>query len=132
MVSKSRGVMDGQLFAIRHLLIFREELVRFRMEFLITEKDLDFTHMRDHMRRVLSGEVSVFQLSTTSVAQFVTWTAPRVTDTQIDSKKRLEKQLKESCETLIMMVTKSIVEPLLAFLTKVKNGLFETNCDGFR
>lgn len=54
-VSKAKTQMDGQLFAIRHLLILREELVRFRMEFLVTEKDLDFTHMRDHMRRVLSG-----------------------------------------------------------------------------
>lgn len=132
--------MDGQLFAIRHLLILREELVRFRMEFLVTEKDLDFTHMRDHMRRVLSGpytfqdrfrgslfagEVSVFHLPASSMAQLVTWTAPRVTDTQVDSKKRLEKQLKESCESLIMMITKAIVEPMLAFLTKV-NCLVES------
>ena len=54
-VSQNAGALQGQLFAIRHLLILREELVRFRMDFSLTEKDLDFHHMRDHMRRVLSG-----------------------------------------------------------------------------
>ena len=142
-VSKAQGMVEAQLFAIRHLLILREELVRFRVEFLFTEKDLDFTHMRDHMRRVLSGkrllghvkspsfrqgcflgEISVFQLPGSTMAQLVSWTTPRVTDTQVDSKKKLEKQLKESCEALIMMITKAIVEPMLSFLTKVICYLF--------
>eukprot|EP00210_Caulerpa_lentillifera_P003273 g3124.t1 len=118
-ISRASSELDGQLFAIRHLLLLREKLVPFRIDFSMTEKDLDFTHMRDHMRRVLSGEVSVFQLPTNNVVQLVTWTAPRITDSQVDSKKQLEKQLKLSSEALITMVTKSIVEPILAFLTKV-------------
>ena len=61
----------------------------------------------------------MFRLPATNVAQLVSWTAPRVTDVQVDSKKRLEKQLKESCEALIIIATKALVEPLLNFLTKV-------------
>jgi hypothetical protein len=32
----------------------------------VTDIDLDFSHMRDHMRRILSGEISVFTLSSSN------------------------------------------------------------------
>ena len=38
---------------------------------------------------------------------------------QVDSKKELEKLLKVTCEVFIMSVTKSTVEPMLSFITKV-------------
>jgi hypothetical protein len=37
----------------------------------------------------------------------------------IDGKKKLEKNLKSTCEQFIMLVTKITVEPLLSFMTKV-------------
>jgi hypothetical protein len=37
----------------------------------------------------------------------------------VDSKKDLEKQLKQVCEEFIMAATKSTVEPMLSFITKV-------------
>ena len=38
---------------------------------------------------------------------------------QVDSKRELEKLLKLTCEAFIMAVTKSSVEAMLSFLTKV-------------
>lgn len=38
---------------------------------------------------------------------------------QVDSKRELEKLLKLTCEAFIMAVTKSTVEAMLSFLTKV-------------
>lgn len=58
-ISRLSSEMDGQLFSIRHLLLLREQLIPFRIDFSMTEKDLDFTHMRDHMKRVLSGTITL-------------------------------------------------------------------------
>jgi hypothetical protein len=40
---------------IQHLLFLREQIAQFDVEFSVTDIDLDFTHMRDHMRRIMSG-----------------------------------------------------------------------------
>lgn len=120
MIGEKSGRMDGQLFTIRHLLLLREEIAIYKAEFSVVEKDLDFSHMRDHLRRILNGEASLFALSNNNaVVQLVSRAGPRVLNSQIDSKKRLEKQLKEVCEDLIMSVTKTTVEPMLSFITKV-------------
>ncbi|GMH44082.1 hypothetical protein BSKO_12016 [Bryopsis sp. KO-2023] len=120
LIGEKSGRMDGQLFTIRHLLLLREQIAVYKAEFSVVEKDLDFSHMRDHLRRILMGETSLFTFSSNNaVLQLVSRGGPRVFDNQIDSKKRLEKQLKESCEELIMLVTKMTVEPMLSFITKV-------------
>lgn len=52
---QSRSVMDGQLFAIKQLLVLREQIAPFEADFAVVERGLDFSHMRDYLRRTLSG-----------------------------------------------------------------------------
>ncbi|KAK4755603.1 hypothetical protein SAY87_009360 [Trapa incisa] len=116
-IAKRSSPMDGQLFLIKHLLILREQIAPFDIEFLVTHKELDFSHLLDHLRRILRGQASLFDWSrSTSLARTL---SPRVLESQMDAKKELEKCLKATCEEFIMAVTKLVVDPMLSFVTKV-------------
>ncbi|KAL5786510.1 hypothetical protein ACOSQ2_008902 [Xanthoceras sorbifolium] len=117
LIVKRSTPMDGQLFLIKHLLILREQIAPFDIEFSVTHKELDFSHLLEHLRRILRGQASLFDWSrSTSLARTL---SPRVLESQIDAKKELEKSLKATCEEFIMAVTKLIVDPMLSFVTKV-------------
>jgi hypothetical protein len=119
-VATKSSPVDGQLFLIKHLIILREQIAPFNADFSVSIKDLDFTHMRGHMRRMLGGEMSFFSLTPdNALYQLASEGRPRVVESRIDSKAELEKQLKAACEAYIMTVTKQIVEPMLSFITKV-------------
>ncbi|KAI3426341.1 hypothetical protein D9Q98_008714 [Chlorella vulgaris] len=119
-ILKSKGVMDSQLFAIKQLLALREQIAPFEADFAVVERDLDFTHMRDYLRRTLSGQLPLFSLRADSaMGQLLGKGVPRIAESQVDSKKELERALKSTCESYIMHVTKLTVEPLLSFITKV-------------
>ncbi|CAN0920500.1 Conserved oligomeric Golgi complex subunit 3 [Linum grandiflorum] len=117
LIAKRTTAMDGQLFLIKHLLILREQIAPFDIEFSVTHKELDFSHLLEHLRRILRGQTSLFDWSrSTSLARTL---SPRVLESQFDAKKELEKSLKATCEEFIMSVTKSVVDPMLSFVTKV-------------
>ncbi|GAB4817343.1 hypothetical protein N2152v2_004389 [Parachlorella kessleri] len=119
-IMKSASLMDGQLFAIKQLLVLREQIAPFEAEFAVVERDLDFSHMRDYLRRTISGQLPLFSLGNdNAVVQLMSRGGPRVRESALDSKKDLERQLKATCEAFIMHVTKLVVEPMLSFITKV-------------
>lgn len=117
LISQRSSPMDGQLFLIKHLLILREQIAPFDIEFSATHKELDFSHLLEHLRRLFRGQASLFDWSRSS--SLARTFSPRVLESQVDAKKELEKSLKATCEEFIMSVTKLIVDPLLSFVAKV-------------
>ncbi|XP_068659617.1 conserved oligomeric Golgi complex subunit 3 isoform X1 [Aristolochia californica] len=115
-IAKRSSPMDGQLFLIKHLLVLREQIAPFDIEFSVTHKELDFSHLLEHLRRILRGQALFDWSRPTSLARNL---SPRVLENQIDAKKELEKSLKVTCEEFIMSVTKLVVDPMLSFVTKV-------------
>eukprot|EP00227_Mantoniella_beaufortii_P002645 CAMPEP_0197613336 /NCGR_PEP_ID=MMETSP1326-20131121/58966_1 /TAXON_ID=1155430 /ORGANISM="Genus nov. species nov., Strain RCC2288" /LENGTH=793 /DNA_ID=CAMNT_0043182195 /DNA_START=165 /DNA_END=2546 /DNA_ORIENTATION=- len=123
-IMRQTGNLDGQLFAIKHLLVLREQIAPFEPDlaaYSIPVKELDFSHMRGQMRRMLAGELSLFSTSSDANALLVLAAkgAPRVVELTIDSRRDLERHLRMACEAYIMSVTRLIVEPMLSFITKV-------------
>lgn len=114
-----RGALDGQLFAIAHLVYLREQIAPFDAEFVSTQKELEFSHMREYLRRVLSGDQSLFALGAENIlVHLASQGAPRVVQSQVDSKKELEDALKGQCEAFIMTITKLMIDAVLSFLAK--------------
>lgn len=123
-IMKHSGNLDGQLFAIKHLLVLREQIAPFEPDLAahsVPVRELDFSHMRGQMRRMLAGELSLFSTSPDANALLVLAAkgAPRLVESTIDSRRELERHLKVACEAYIMSVTRRIVEPMLSFITKV-------------
>ncbi|KAI3871200.1 hypothetical protein MKW98_015100, partial [Papaver atlanticum] len=117
LIAKNSSTVDGQLFLIKHLLILREKIAPFDIEFSVTHKELDFSHLLENVRRLLRGQASLFDWTrSTSLARTL---SPRVLESQLDAKKDLERNLKTTCEEFIMLVTKLVVDPMLSFVTKV-------------
>lgn len=118
-IAKQAGLMDGYLFQIKQLFILREQLAPFTATFQHTEKALDLSYMRDHLRRIVAGQASLFSLSMdNALLQFVRQ-GSLVKENQVDAKQQLDAQLKDTCERFIVAVTKTVVEPMLSFITVV-------------
>jgi len=118
-VTKSAGPLHGRLFAARQLLLLREGIAPLEADFAVVERDLDFSHLRDYLRQTLTGQLPIFTFSSSNAVVQLVSRGPWLSESQLDAKRDLERALKTACETIIMGITKSTVDPALTFLTKV-------------
>ena len=119
LLAVKKSTIDSLLFLIRHLLLLREQITPFDSSFSVTQQTLDFTHTIDAFRNIINNKSNLFSFTTQNpLYTVVQQSIPQIETQQVDSRKDLEKELKIAVETFIMVVTKSITDPLLSFLTK--------------
>ncbi|KAL8567223.1 hypothetical protein ACOMHN_046633 [Nucella lapillus] len=133
-ITKRKAALDGQLFVIKHLLILREQIAPFQVDFSIRETHLDFSKMKemaqshgglgissiiDAAYSLVQKKSQLFALNASnSLLQFVLEGTPQVTEMFIDSKRDVDQQLKTTCEDFINHVTDLFTAPLHTFLSR--------------
>lgn len=83
-MSTGSGPMDGQLFQVRQLLVLREGIAPFQANFTAVDRVLDFSHLRDQLRRIAGAPGALFRLgSDNAVLGLVSRGTPRVLESQV-------------------------------------------------
>ncbi|KAA8492116.1 Conserved oligomeric Golgi complex subunit 3 [Porphyridium purpureum] len=108
-LSATEAAEHAQCFQIWQLLMLREQISPFDVDFAYTEKELDFYELRQLLTHVLRGHVTFRALAQPPAA-----TKERV----VDSKRSLEHELRSACEAFILKETRLVLDPILAFLAK--------------
>jgi conserved oligomeric Golgi complex subunit 3 len=123
-ISTNKTSTDGKLFEIKHLLILREQIAPFRVDFTMKETSLDFSKVKTAAYELLQKRKQLFALGTNNaLLEFLLDGAPQVKEHLLDSRKDVDRQLKLTCEQFIKDVTKQLVGPILLFIENAQNLL---------
>jgi conserved oligomeric Golgi complex subunit 3 len=102
---------DGQLFLVKQLLVLREQISPFEVDFATNSVELDIQFSK--LVGVLPG---IFRAEWRGFWEMLRANEPKLVDHRIDSKKDLERHLKLACETFINSQTSDLVGPIIEFL----------------
>lgn len=112
-------MIDGQLFLIKHLLILREQIAPFHIDSAVKEMALDFSKIKSAAVELLRARSTLFSFnSNNAMLQFLLEGTPSVTETYIDSRKEVDRQLKKICEDFIQSISDQFIGLLRDFLSK--------------
>eukprot|EP00112_Aurelia_sp_Birch-Aquarium-sp1_P012947 Seg2728.2 transcript_id=Seg2728.2/GoldUCD/mRNA.D3Y31 product="Conserved oligomeric Golgi complex subunit 3" protein_id=Seg2728.2/GoldUCD/D3Y31 len=119
-ITERKGAINGHLFFIKHLLILREQIAPFDVDFAIKEVALDFSKMKTAAFGLLSKGTRLLSLSSNNaILEFLLEGVPQLTEYCLDSKKEVDNQLKDVCEQFITTAVESFINPLGSFLDKI-------------
>lgn len=123
-IAANKTSIDGKLFEIKHLLILREQIAPFRVDFTMKETSLDFSKVKTAAYELLQKRKQLFALGTNNaLLEFLLDGAPQVKEQLLDSRKDVDRQLKIACENYIKDVTKQLVDPILTFIESAQSVL---------
>ncbi|KAG0236793.1 Golgi transport complex subunit 3 [Actinomortierella wolfii] len=118
MIKENQGVVDGQLFLIKHLLILKEQITPFEGNFVHVTKEVDFSRMTDALTKLFRDRSNLLSFGSWlgAVSQTIT---PKLVDSYLDARQEIDRDLKVCCETFILDQGKAAVESLAGFMNRV-------------
>ncbi|XP_045457050.1 conserved oligomeric Golgi complex subunit 3 [Melitaea cinxia] len=120
-ISSNKTNIDGELFQIKHLLILREQIAPFQVDFVVKETTLDFSNMKNAAYGLIQKPRQIFSLnSNNALLEFLLEGTPMVREHLLDSRKEVDRQLKSCCETFIKYSTEILAGPLIEFIEKAQ------------
>ncbi|CRK92758.1 CLUMA_CG006329, isoform A [Clunio marinus] len=123
-IAAKKTNIDGKLFEIKHLLILREQIAPFRVDFTMKQTSLDFSRVKTAAFELLQKRKQLFSISSNNaLLEFFIDGAPEVKEQLLDSRKDVDRQLKISCEFFITNVTTEVVGPVLSFIENAEKFL---------
>lgn len=123
-ISQRKTAMDGELFEVKHLLILREQIAPFQVDFTIRETSLDFSKVKTAAFGLLQRRRQLLSLNANNaLLEFLLDGTPAVREQLIDSRRDVDLRLKATCEKFIASATTALVGPLQTFLTQVQSFL---------
>lgn len=115
----SQSPIDGELFEIKHLLILREQIAPFRVDFTVRETSLDFSKVKTAAFGLLQKRKQLFAMgSNNALLEFLLEGTPQVKEHFLDSRKDVDRQLKTVCEQFIKDATKLLIGPVATFIER--------------
>ncbi|XP_012259696.2 conserved oligomeric Golgi complex subunit 3 [Athalia rosae] len=119
-INDRSGPLDAELFQVKHLLILREQIAPFQVDFTIKEYSLDFSKVKTAAFGLLEKRSRLFTLSNNALLEFLLEGAPQMKEQLIDSRKHVDAKLKSTCQRLIQHATHLLIEPVIKLLEKAK------------
>ncbi|KAI8121820.1 Conserved oligomeric Golgi complex subunit 3 [Lucilia cuprina] len=114
--------IDGELFEIKHLLILREQIAPFRVDFTVKETSLDFSKVKTAAFGLLQKRKQLFSMgSNNALLEFLLEGTPQIKEHLLDSRKEVDRQLKFVCEKFIKDSLQTLAAPLVTFLEKAQS-----------
>ncbi|XP_044742124.1 conserved oligomeric Golgi complex subunit 3 [Chrysoperla carnea] len=121
LITQRKSPLDGDLFQIKHLLILREQIAAFQVDFTARETTLDFTKVKEAAADLMHRK-NLFKMdSNNAILKFLLEGTPQVKEHLLDSKKDADLQLKKTCQHLIMHVTNLLIDPLQQLNQKIQD-----------
>uniref|UniRef100_A0A1A9WXK5 Conserved oligomeric Golgi complex subunit 3 n=1 Tax=Glossina brevipalpis TaxID=37001 RepID=A0A1A9WXK5_9MUSC len=118
-ISQNKTPIDGELFEIKHLLILREQIAPFRVDFTVKETSLDFSKVKTAAFGLIQKRKQLFAIgSNNALLEFLLEGTPQIKEHLLDSRKEVDRQLKLVCEQFIKDAVQNLIGPLLTFLER--------------
>ncbi|KAL1115855.1 hypothetical protein AAG570_006144 [Ranatra chinensis] len=109
-ISANKSALDGEMFQIKHLLILREQIAPFQVDFTIKSMLLDFSKTKTAAIQLINKKSRLFSLSSNNaLLEFLLEGSPEVREQWLDSRKDVDRSLKASCESFIGHATRHLM-----------------------
>lgn len=103
------------------MLILREQIAPFRVDFTAKETSLDFSKVKTAAFGLLQKRKQLFSMgSNNALLEFLLEGTPQIKEHLLDSRKEVDRQLKLICEQFIKDAVQTLVAPLITFLEKAQ------------